>query len=120
VADSIGLVERQLQIAQDFYDQGLVARSDVLTAEVQLADRRQQAIQAENNVQLARATLNRLMSLDVGEPTRIVDVLETEPWQGSFESALQVAVERRPDLEALRHLHFKLPAFLLRKRATPA
>jgi outer membrane protein TolC len=102
VAESIGLVERQLQIARDFYEQGLVARNDVLTAEVQLADRRQQAIQAENNVQLARATINRLMSLDVGEPTRIVDVLETEPWQGSFESALQVAVEKRPDLEALR------------------
>ena len=102
VEDSIKVVRRQLTIAQDFFGQGLVARTDVLSAEVQLANREQQRIQAENNIQLARATFNRLLEFDVSRPTRVVDILETRPWVGAFEPALAEAVRRRPDLKALR------------------
>lgn len=102
IAESIQTLEQQLQVAQDFFGQGLVAKNEVLAVEVQLAERRQDQIQAENNVQLAVATLNRLMGVDVVRPTQIADVLEVKPWEGSFESALQVAVEKRPDLSALR------------------
>lgn len=102
IDESIRVVERQAAISRDFLAQGLVARSDVLSAEVQLANRRQQKIQAENNVQLAIATLNRLLELDIRRPTRLVDVLEVEPWRGSFESLLEVAFRERPDLKAYR------------------
>jgi outer membrane protein TolC len=100
--ESIRVVERQVSISRDFLAQGLVAKSDVLSAEVQLANRRQQRIQAENNVQLALATLNRLLELDIRRATRLVDVLEVAPWQGSFESLLEVAFRARPDLKAYR------------------
>ncbi len=102
VDESIRVVERQLQISRDFLAQGLVAANDVLAAEVQLAERQQEQIQAENNIQLAVATLNRLMGVDVTQPTEIVDVLDVEPWRGSFTSSLMLAIDTRPDLAALR------------------
>lgn len=102
VDESLKVVQRQSEIARDFLGQGLVARSDVLTADVQLAERRQDLVRARNNVELAVATLNRLMGADVNRATEIVDVLEVAPWTGSFESVLLTAVERRPDLAALR------------------
>ncbi len=101
VDESIAVVERQLQIAKEFLSQGIVSRSDVLTAEVQLAERRQERILAQGNADLAVATLNRAMGIDVTRPTEVRDVLETGPWTGSFEAALRAAIDARPDLRAL-------------------
>jgi len=102
VIDSIQTVNRQLEIAKDFFSQGLVAKNDVLVVEVQLADRRQQLIQAENNIQLAIATLNRLMDEPVTKELKLVDILEATPWKGTFESVFFLAIKNRPDLAALR------------------
>lgn len=102
VEESIRVVQRQLEIARDFLSQGLVAANDVLAAEVQLAQRQQELIQAENNTQLAIATLNRLMGVDVTQSTEVVDALEVEPWQGRFTDALMLAIQERPDLASLR------------------
>ncbi len=102
VEESIRVVERQLEVARDFLSQGLVAANEVLAVEVQLAERRQELIQAENNIQLAVATLNRLMGEDVTRPTTLVDVLEVEPWRGRFTDVLMLAISTRPDLASLR------------------
>lgn len=102
VAASIAVISQQLEVARDFQAQDLVSRSDVLSAEVQLAEREQERILAANNVELARAALNRLLGLDVERPTQVEDVLETQPWQGELRTVLRLAIERRPDLEAAR------------------
>ncbi len=102
VEESIELVQRQLEIAREFLAQGIVARSDVLTSEVQLAGRQQELIQARNNVQLAVAVLNRIMGMDVNRDTQIEDALETEPWKGDYTTVLGAAIDRRPDLQALK------------------
>ena len=102
VEESIRVIDRQLEIARDFFAQGMVARSDVLTVEVQRAERIQDLIRAEHNEKLAVATLNRQMGLEVTRPTAIADIREPAPWRGSFETALALAIERRPDLASLR------------------
>ncbi len=102
VAASIAVIDRQLEVARDFLAQDLVSRSDVLSAEVQLAEREQERILAANNVELARAALNRLLGLDVERRTQVQDVLETDPWEGELRTVLRLAIERRPDLEAAR------------------
>lgn len=99
---SIEVIARQLEVARDFLAQDLVSRSDVLTVEVQLAEREQERILARNNIELARAALNRLMGVDVTRPTQVEDVLDVTPWRGALEDVLRLAVERRPDLEAAR------------------
>lgn len=102
VEESIKVVEGQLKIARDFLVQGLVAKNDLLVTEVELAERRQELIRAENNIQLAVSALNRLMGLDVTRGTRIADIMEVTPWKGDFISVLTVAMKRRPDLSALQ------------------
>lgn len=99
---SIEVIARQLEVARDFLAQDLVSKSDVLTVEVQLAEREQERILARNNIALARAALNRLMGLDVTRDTQVEDVLEVEPWRGELRDVLRLAIERRPDLEAAR------------------
>ncbi|MCO5168731.1 MAG: TolC family protein [Planctomycetes bacterium] len=102
VRQSIEVVELQLEIARDFLEQDLVAKNDVLAVELQLAERRQELIQAENNILLARSTLNRLMGVDVNAPTQLEDVLEVDLWPPDLLAAMRMAVDKRPDLAALR------------------
>lgn len=102
VLESIQTVTRQLEIARDFFGQGLVAKSDVLVVEVQLAERQLQLNQAENNIQLAMATLNRLIGEPVTRELRLQDVFEVPPWKGNFDVVFFTAIQLRPDLEALR------------------
>jgi outer membrane protein len=102
VLESIQTVDRQLKIAQDFLSQGLVAKNDVLVVEVRLAQRNQELIAAENNRQLAMATLNRLMDDPVTRELQIEDILEVAPWRGDFNMVFYLAIQNRPDLAALR------------------
>lgn len=102
VDESRAVVDEQWRVATDFHAQGLVAVSDVLTAEVQRAEREQERLRAGGNVELSVATLNRVMGVDVLRATDVADVLDVEPWQGSFAECLRIAIEERADLTALR------------------
>ena len=117
IADSIRITEEQLKIASDFFGQGLVNKNDVLTVEVQLADRRQEQIHVANLVRLAIATLNRLMARALDSPLVLADVVEVTPWQVSCDDVVTLAMQKRPDLISLRH---KIEAVQSEYRATRA
>ena len=101
VSESIEVVKRQLQIAQDFLAQQLVARNDVLAVQTQLAAREQEQIRAENNRELAIAQLNRLMGYNVGYRTELIDLDDAAPDRGAghFGDLVMLAFASRPDLE---------------------
>jgi len=102
VEESIRAVEDQRRVAADFLDEGLVARNDLLVADVQLAERRQTMIQAEHNIELALAVLGRLIGSEIGTVDEVKDVSESERAEPSLQEVLRVAIDRRPDLAALR------------------
>ena len=49
--------EAQLEVSKAFFEVGLIPKNDVLQAEVRLANARQAAIKAENDVALAKSCL---------------------------------------------------------------
>ncbi|MGH7144261.1 MAG: TolC family protein, partial [Planctomycetota bacterium] len=102
VTDSLKVVDRQLTIAKDFHAQGLVARNDVLAAEVQHDERTDEILQARSNVDLAVATLNRLLGLDLSHPTQLDPDLDQPAWPDSYGKTLQQAIAHRPELAGLR------------------
>jgi outer membrane protein len=102
VLESIDSVQQQLRDAKAFLTQGLVASSDVLSAEVRLAERQQDLIQAETNLQVATATLNRVMGFDLNRKLRLKDVSSTPTWSGNYETLVQTAHQNRSDLKAAR------------------
>jgi outer membrane protein TolC len=56
-ADSLRLAREHRKVAGDLYDQGAVARNDVLAADVSVANAESAFVAAGNRVELARATL---------------------------------------------------------------
>jgi outer membrane protein TolC len=88
--EGVRMSEADIKRARDRLDAGLAVESDLLAAQVQLAEFKQQRIQAEGNVATARAVLNvsmgspaasrRTLSVqllnkdfDVSEPDKLVD-----------------------------------------------
>ena len=81
----------------DMHAHGLVTRNDVLASEVALADARQQAIQSNNALDLARASYNRLLVRPLTQPV-VLKEMEPPPPPGEVRLLTRRALQQRPEL----------------------
>ena len=91
--------EEQLKIAQTRYDLGSASFSDVLKAKVQYGDVKLALITAENNVPLAKATLNSIMGQNVDTPLEVEENLTQPAFPYSYEDGLAQAAEANPSVQ---------------------
>jgi outer membrane protein len=89
----------QLDVANAFFEVGLVAKNDVLQAEVSLANAMQGLIRAENDLALAKSSFNTLLRRDINTRFEVVDILEYRPFPMTFEESLKEAMERRQEIK---------------------
>jgi outer membrane protein len=99
--ESMQTLQTQLKITKDFKEHGLVHDNELLLVEVELALLQQDLMQAENQIGLAVAKLNRLIGCEMDYPTEIVDVLEQTVWNGNFHQILFRAKNTHPTLRSL-------------------
>lgn len=92
--------EAQLEVAKAFFDVGIVAKNDVLQAEVRLANTVQALVRAENQVALAKSSFNTLLRRDIQTPLEVVDILEYKRFPLTFEQSLEEALQLRPEIKA--------------------
>jgi outer membrane protein TolC len=110
VAEShVQSLEAHARDVENLRGQGMVARSDLLSAQVALADARQKALQAANGLDLARAAYNRLLGRPL-EQTVSLDKLVPPDTDPPLAGLTARALEQRSELaalgrqvEALRH-----------------
>lgn len=88
-----------LNDAEELYKQGAAVENDLLPAKVRLADARQRLISANNAKELARASLNNILSLPLREKTEAVDLEMPEPVFPDMDEAWKSAEQQRPELE---------------------
>jgi len=89
----------QLEVAKAFFDVGIVAKNDVLQAEVSVANSRQTLVRAENDLAVAKSSFNTLLRRDVNIPFTVVDILEYKAFALSFEESLQEALRQRQEIK---------------------
>ncbi len=107
------LAARQLQVADDAvktsqsilersqarFQSGMVVESDLLSAQVDNAARRQELIRARNAVQLARASLNHELGVPIDTEYQPAEILAERPLPSPTQAELERrALDRRPDL----------------------
>ncbi|MBW6453043.1 MAG: TolC family protein, partial [Methyloprofundus sp.] len=106
--------EKALQVAQshvvslkahakdvrNFYDQGMVARNDLLAAGVELSNAEQQVLQQENSVQMAQANFNQLLNRDLTANVELIEQFPEIP-QGDYAALSQQALLKRAELSGL-------------------
>lgn len=99
VADeAIQIGSADLKRIRDRFETGFVVRSDVLAAEVQVSEFRQQKIQAMGEVATAQAALNTALGLPVNSPHTIADQLNERVFSLVAPDELnRQALQNRPD-----------------------
>ena len=85
VGESISILERQLSAARDLYSVGLVTHNDVLVVEVQLAERQQERLSAQREMETALATLSRLTGIKITDVSDLDDVASCVTWNEQLE-----------------------------------
>lgn len=91
-------LQSHLKDAGAFYQAGLIPKNDLLTSEVELAQGRQDLLQAENNLAMAEANLNILMKRPLETPVIVVEPTEYKQNTMTWQTALQQARQLRPEI----------------------
>ena len=88
-----------LKRISDLVDAGVVVQSDSLSAEVQLAEFRQQQIQADGDLVIAQAALNTVLGVAVETPQTVTGRLGEQTFNiGTQAELIRLAFDRRADL----------------------
>ena len=92
-----------LDRSQSRFDSGLVVESDLLTAKVRMASRRQELIRATNNLDLARAELNTILGVPMDSLFQPTETLTERalaiPVLRDIE---ELALKNRPDMKRIQ------------------
>ncbi|MCB1060648.1 MAG: TolC family protein [Calditrichaeota bacterium] len=104
---SLATAETHMQRARDYFDQGMLAPSDILRAEVFVAEIKEYKTRADEQAQLAQAALNFQRGRSQDEEVVLSELVFEEPMSIEKVEAQSAALENRPDLQAA---HEKLNA----------
>ena len=98
--EAVRTAEADVKRARDIFESGLVVQSDLLAAEVQLSEFRQQQIQAKGDLVTAMAALNTAMGLPVDSPRQPLGQLVERAFPTeTVETLSEQALQDRPDYQ---------------------
>ncbi len=97
--DTVNKFEMFYNQAKAFYEIGMNPKVDVTIAEVNLSNAKLQLIQADNAVNLAIAKLNNVMGVPFIDKYNVQERLKYEPVDITFNGAIDIAREARPELK---------------------
>ena len=104
IKQALETAQANLKMIESRYHNGFVVKSDVLRAMVRIADLKQQHLQAESRVEVAKAMLNASMGSPGDTPLNPVTPFAVgEQIKGEIEDWIHTALSKRLDLEKLRH-----------------
>lgn len=93
----------QVRVARDRFANGLAGKEEVLSAELALNERDQDAIQAEHAVELARCALNRLLARPGDARLELAQLPVAAAVVADAAEAERLALADRPDVRAAAH-----------------
>lgn len=95
--DTLGL---HMKDVNNLLDQGMVARNDALAANVELVNAQQLVVQAENQLDIAKARYNQLLDRNLADTVKLTHQFPETP-QGTLNELSSNAIKQRPELVAL-------------------
>ena len=95
--EAVDTLQEHLNNVNAQYRVGTVAKSDVLASEVQLADAQQSLVNAQNNYDVAMATLNNIIGLPSDTLLNVKDSLQYTPYDLNLDDCTIYALDNRPD-----------------------
>jgi len=92
-------LKANLGVSQAFYDEGIIAKNDLLQTEVQMAQARQNLIKATNGVEIAKSLFNKLLRRGLNQGVNIKDILDYYPIKLLLDQCMEKAGQNRPEIK---------------------
>jgi len=99
---SLEQAEASLSQIESMVREGTKSRFDLLRARVEVANRKPELIRAQNQAELSKSRLRRIIGLPLDEEIRLTDKLLMEPLEIGLDEGIQLALSRRPELRSVR------------------
>lgn len=95
--DTVKTCNEHLRNVNAQFSVGVVAKSDVLASEVQLASAQLGLTKAENDYYVAVATLNKIIGLPIDTDLNLTDDLDYAHYDVNLDECTKIAMHNRPD-----------------------
>jgi outer membrane protein len=92
-------IDAQKNVAESFYQVGMSPLNDLLQAQVELANAKQELIVARNNMENAESDFNTLLRRPINTPVAIEDILDYSPFENNLEYCLAQADKNRLEIK---------------------
>ena len=100
-AQAVAQIKSHERVARNFFDQEMIAKNDLLEAQVRLAQAQQDLIRADNGVEIAKASLNTVLHQDVNTPVEVADTIKDTPVHLALAECQTIALQYRPLLKEI-------------------
>lgn len=96
--DTVKNIEAQTEVARNFYQVGMTPLNDLLQAQVELANAKQNLVIAQNNLEAASSNFNTFLRRPINSPVQIQDVLVYTPLEKDLDYCLETAQRNRLEI----------------------
>jgi outer membrane protein len=97
--EAVEQLKAHLRVSQAFYDEGIIAKNDLLETEVQMAEARQDLIRATNRVEIAGSVFNKLLRRRLSKKILIKDILDYHPVRLTLDQCMERAELNRAEIK---------------------
>jgi len=101
ITASRDLAKKLLDISNERFKAGDVARFEVLQAELEMKRRENDSIQTESDLHTARMELNQLLSRAPDDPLELKGIVEEKPAIQSLDSLVDAAISQQVQIQTL-------------------
>jgi outer membrane protein len=92
-------ISSQKEVADNFYQVGMSPLNDLLQAQVELANAKQELIVAKNNMDNAESNFNTLLRRPIDTPVNIKDILDYAAFEETLDYCFSEAEEKRLEIK---------------------
>jgi len=100
-AQAVEQIRSHERVARNFFEQEMIAKNDLLEAQVRLAQSRQDLIRADNGVAISKASLNTVLHQDVNTTVEVTDSITESPVLLALPDCQALALQNRPLLKQI-------------------
>jgi len=94
-------LKAHLRVSNAFYEEGIIAKNDLLETEVQMAQVQQNLIRVSNRLEIAHSLFNTLLRIDFKKKVNIEDILDYHPADITLDLCIERAGQYRPEINEM-------------------
>jgi len=97
--ETVVQIDAQKNVAENFYQVGMSPLNDLLQAQVELANAKQELIIAKNDMENAESDFNTLLRRPINTPVAVEDILDYSPFEKDLDYCLAEADKNRLEIK---------------------